>query len=110
MFDKDYFLNVNQYCVLTKSQSITIPKVMRESLNLRVGDEVAISFEIKSNVIKIEKLNGNISDNKMVINRKGGILIPTEIVKLLRLKTGDTFHPYLNDQKILLRKKVSTPK
>ena len=91
MFDKDYFLNVNQYCVLTKSQSITIPKVMRESLNLRVGDEVAISFEIKSNVIKIEKLNTEEQKVEYVDINSKQMIIKTGYCYNLQQKTNHNF-------------------
>ncbi|MDO6449449.1 AbrB/MazE/SpoVT family DNA-binding domain-containing protein [Oceanobacillus profundus] len=89
---------------LSSSYSITIPKVIRDILNLKKGDEITIS--LKSKELVIQKLNRETLENKMILNDRGSIRIPAEIRNLLFLKKGDIFNLYLtgNKQCILLRK------
>ena len=50
-------------CTLSNSYSITIPKVIRDILNLKNGDEVTIS--LKSKELVIQKLSGETLENKI---------------------------------------------
>lgn len=84
-------------CTLSNSYSITIPKVIRDILNLKNGDEVTIS--LKSKELVIQKLSGETLENKMILNDRGSIRVPVEIRNLLFLKKGDIFNLYLTSNK-----------
>src|SRR5699024_2954723 len=90
-----------------KGQSITIPKKIRESLSLSEGNEVTISFTNNSRELIIRKLTSETFDNVMVVSQKGSIRIPNELLRLLCLKHGDTFHIYLSVNGLPSRKQTN---
>ena len=102
--DLDMLRDKSLICILSSIYTITIPKLIRESLKLRYGDEVTIS--LKSKDLVIQKVSGDTLENKMILNDRGSVRIPAELIKLLFLKKGDTFKLYLisNNQCVLLRK------
>ena len=93
-------------CTLSNGYSITIPKVIRDTLNLKNGDEVTIG--LKSKKLVIQKLSGDTFENKMILNDRGSVRIPAEIKNLLCLERGDIFNLYLtgNNECILLGKRI----
>ncbi|MFC3040388.1 hypothetical protein ACFOGI_08970 [Virgibacillus xinjiangensis] len=93
-------------CRLTTKNTVTIPKTIREILGLKLQEEVAISYSSHSGKLYIQKLNrDNATDNRMIIDSRGGIRIPIEIQRFLRLKKGDEFSLYIiNSEKIMLKK------
>ncbi|WP_010650449.1 hypothetical protein [Oceanobacillus massiliensis] len=108
LFDNSQHLNeTGLICTLSKVHSVTIPKIIRNTLQLKTGVEVTISLRTKSNDIVIQKNNGDASENKMVLNNRGSVRIPAEIIKLMYLNKGDIFKIYLasNNIFILLRKR-----
>lgn len=91
-------------CILSTGYKITIPKIIREKLNLlNGGDELTISLRSKELIVR--KLSQDTLENKMIINDRGNVKIPQEFIKLLCLEKGDTFNLYLVDSSIILRKK-----
>lgn len=92
----------NTTCTLSTEYKITIPKLIREALNLVIGDEVTISLISKKLIIR--KLYEDTMENKMVLNDRGAVQIPQEFIKLLSLEKGDLFNVYLADSSVILRK------
>ena len=91
-------------CILSTAYKITIPKIIREKLNLLTGgDELTISLRSKELIVR--KLSQDILENKMIINDRGNVKIPQEFIKLLCLEKGDIFSLNLVDSNIILRKK-----
>ncbi|MCF3944862.1 AbrB/MazE/SpoVT family DNA-binding domain-containing protein [Oceanobacillus alkalisoli] len=95
----------NTTCILSTEYKITIPKLIRETLNLVNGDEVIISLISKK--LTIRKLYEDTAENKMVLNDRGAVQIPQEFIKLQSLEKGDVFNVYLADSSIILRKKTN---
>jgi len=91
-------------CILSNSYTITIPKFIREALNLLSDDEVTIS--LKSNQLILRKLSEDKLENRMILNNKGTVKIPQEFIKLLPLERGDQFNLYVENKVIFLRKKA----
>ena len=106
LLERDQLTDTGIICKLSKRQTITIPKKVRERLFILAGDEVTISMIAKSNELIIQKTAGNTLENKMIINEKGAIRIPIELGRFLSLKKGDSFLLYLTDHDpfILLKK------
>ncbi|CEI82991.1 hypothetical protein J18TS1_07070 [Oceanobacillus oncorhynchi subsp. incaldanensis] len=94
------------HCMITSSYSVTIPKPIRDILNLSPGDEVIISSKHKSNELIVQKFSGNSIENIMILNERGSFRVPKEFIKFLNLEIGDIFSLYLNREKqiVLLRK------
>src|SRR5699024_1530243 len=101
---KNYSLNGT--CTLSNGYTITIPKLIRESLNLISGDEVTIS--LKSKDLIIQKLYKDTLENSMILNGRGSVKIPQEFIRLLSLEKGDVFILYLANSGITLRKEEKT--
>ncbi|WP_040980510.1 MULTISPECIES: AbrB/MazE/SpoVT family DNA-binding domain-containing protein [Oceanobacillus] len=93
-------------CTITNSYSITIPKPIRDILNLSPGDEVVIS-KSQSNELVVQKFSGSSLENIMILNERGSFRVPKEFIRFLYLEKGDTFNLYLNSEKqiVLLRKR-----
>ncbi|MCF3942257.1 AbrB/MazE/SpoVT family DNA-binding domain-containing protein [Oceanobacillus alkalisoli] len=87
-------------CTLSNGYTITIPKLIRESLNLTSGDEVTIS--LKSKDLIIQKLYKDTLENNMILNDRGSVKIPQEFIKLLSLESGDVFNLYLTNSNIII--------
>lgn len=96
-------LKKNTICILSKGNTITIPKFVREEINLICGDEVTISLTSKE--IIIWKQYEDILENRMTLNSRGTVKIPQEFIKLLSLEKGDVFNLYLANSSIHLRKR-----
>lgn len=95
---------INTTCILSNAYTITIPKFIREALNLLSEDEITIS--LKSNQLIIRKLSEDNLENKMILNNKGTVKIPQEFIKLLPLKRGDQFNLYVQNKVIILKKEA----
>ncbi|GAA0316494.1 MULTISPECIES: AbrB/MazE/SpoVT family DNA-binding domain-containing protein [Oceanobacillus] len=96
------------FCTLTSSYSITLPKPIRDILNLNPGDEIVISLRSQSHELVVQKFGGNSLENIMILNERGSFRVPKEFIKFLYLEKGDTFILYLNrEQKIVLLRKRS---
>ncbi|WP_249871653.1 AbrB/MazE/SpoVT family DNA-binding domain-containing protein [Oceanobacillus saliphilus] len=93
----------NTTCTLSKGYTITIPKLIRETLNLYCGHEIIIRLQSKELVIQ-KLLYEDTLENKMVLNNRGSVRIPQEFIKLLSLERGDIFNLYLTNSGILLKK------
>ncbi|WP_068672938.1 hypothetical protein [Oceanobacillus sp. Castelsardo] len=101
-------INTGLFCILNKSQCITLPITIRNSLSLIVGDEVTVSLTTHSKELIIKKLIGETVENIMIISNKGSIRIPEEIMRTLHLKRGVVFHIYVSiDESFILLKKRS---
>lgn len=94
----------NATCILTTSYKITIPKTIRETLNLLNGDELTISLRSKELIIR--KLSQDTLENKMIINERGTVKIPQEFINLLSWEKGDLFNLHLDNSSIIMRKKA----
>ncbi|MFC2947638.1 AbrB/MazE/SpoVT family DNA-binding domain-containing protein [Virgibacillus sediminis] len=94
-------------CRLTTRYSITIPKRIRETLDLKSHEEVSISFRSKPSEVFIQKIHQNNSgENTMVMDSRGGIRIPAEVQRFLNLKKGDKFSLFIiNNDKLMLKKR-----
>jgi len=89
-------------CTLSKGYTITIPKLIRETLNLLSGEEVTISLAYEELVI--EKRCKDTLENTMILNNRGCIKIPQEFINLLYLEKGDVFNLHVDNNSILLSK------
>lgn len=92
----------NKTCTLSKGYTITIPKSIRKTLNLRSGEEVTISLTSKELIIR--KLYEDNLENKMILTDRGSVKIPQEFIKLLSLERGDVFILYLAKSSIILKR------
>lgn len=98
-------INTGLYCILNKSQCITLPTTIRNSLSLIAGDTVTVSLITNSKELVIKKLIGETVENIMIISNKGSIRIPEELMRTLHLKKGEVFHLYLSiDESFILLK------
>ena len=93
----------NTTCTLSKCYTITIPKLIRETLDLMSGDEIIISSN--SEQLIIQKLNEHTLENIMILNNRGSVKIPQEFINLLSLENGDTFILSMSNSSIVLKKK-----
>lgn len=94
----------NKTCTLSKGYTITIPKSIRETLNLKNGDEVIIGLTSKDLII--QKLYDDTLENKMILTDRGSVKIPQEFIKLLSLERGDVFTLCLAKSSIILEKRT----
>lgn len=102
-------INTGLFCTLNKSQCITLPITIRNSLSLIAGDEVTVGLTTHSKELVIKKLIGETVENIMIISNKGSIRIPEELMRTLYLKKGEVFHLYVSiNESFILLKKVKT--
>ncbi|CDO04324.1 SpoVT / AbrB like domain protein [Oceanobacillus picturae] len=101
----DKLTDTGLFCILNRTQSITIPIIIRDTLSLTAGDEVIVGLTSNSKELLIQKLIGQTLENIMIISNKGSIRIPEELMKTLYLKKGEVFHIYISiDESVILLK------
>jgi bifunctional DNA-binding transcriptional regulator/antitoxin component of YhaV-PrlF toxin-antitoxin module len=91
----DELTDTGLFCTLNKTQSITIPIIIRDTLSITAGDEVIIGLTSNSKELFIQSLIGQTLENIMIISNKGSIRIPEELMRTLYLKKGEVFHIYI---------------
>ncbi|MCD8511081.1 MAG: AbrB/MazE/SpoVT family DNA-binding domain-containing protein [Bacillus sp. (in: Bacteria)] len=93
-------------CKVSKYFTVTIPKVIRERLNIIPGEQVNVGLSMDQQALLISKTGQETTtDNKMIVRDNNLISIPTELRRSLNLNKGDKFQVLtLKDRIAILRK------
>ncbi|MCE7793971.1 hypothetical protein K8O68_16405 [Salipaludibacillus sp. CUR1] len=82
-------------CTFKKNQTVLIPSIVRKQTALFPGEEVSVGFREARGEIVVSRFTKETMENRMIINKSGGVRVPSEIQRIADLTAGDILRIFI---------------